>query len=138
MFSDLPRIEQITTPRNGPLREETPQTSLRMVLLQKSPVNPIFIKNPETLWGGQKIVAAHCRLFQSFRMSRLPKPGVLYPPCVFYSPFESVNKRNRDFSSIEHQCRRCAEDTTGQTFARRLRGPSSDPGVQRGFCADSP
>jgi hypothetical protein len=21
-------------------------------------------------------------------MSRLSKPGVLYPPCVFYSPFE--------------------------------------------------
>jgi len=80
--------EQITTPRNGPLREETPQTQLRMVLRQKSPVNPIFLKNPETLWDGQKIVAAHCRLFQSLGMSRLSKPGVLYPPCVFYSPFE--------------------------------------------------
>src|SRR5579864_2457703 len=31
--------EQIATPRNGTLREETPQTWLRIVLLQEFPVN---------------------------------------------------------------------------------------------------
>jgi len=96
--------EQITTPRNGPLREETPQAQLRMVLLQKSPVNPIFIKNPETLWYGQKIVAAYCRLFQSLGMSR-SKPGVLYPPCVFSSPFEGSISEMGIFRQLTTLCR---------------------------------